>query len=133
MSAISSGFPRSRRLLTAGDFRRVFSSAPARSSDAYLTLLATPNGDTACRLGFAVSRKSIRKAVDRNRFKRLVREDFRLRRQCLAGLDIVVMARTAASTADRTVLERSLNRHWKVLLQRCATPPSPSSNSTGSC
>ncbi|MFO1417183.1 MAG: ribonuclease P protein component [Methylotetracoccus sp.] len=125
-------FPRTRRLLSADEFRRVFAES-VRASDAYLTILARPNDLNEARIGFAVSRKSLRRACARNRVKRLVREDFRLRQAELTGIDFVVMARSAAASAPASTLRSSLHRHWQVLLRRCASFSSRSSEPTASC
>jgi ribonuclease P protein component len=125
------GFPKSRRLLSKKDYRLVFAES-VRASDVYLTVLARSNKRPVARLGLAISRKALRRAVDRNRVKRVIREHFRLRHVMLAGLDIVVMARSACATADRSALRSSLNQHWNALLQRCASFSSASSKSTAS-
>jgi ribonuclease P protein component len=127
-----SGFPKPRRLLSKSDYGFVF-AAPIRASDTYLTVLARANGTDAARLGLAISRKALRRAVDRNRVKRLVREAFRLRQPPLRGLDIVVMARSGCAAAASATLRSSLNQHWDTLLQRCASFSSRSSGSTASC
>lgn len=44
--------------------------------------------------------------------KRLVRESFRLRRELLNGLDIVVMARTPVNASANALLSRSLEGIW---------------------
>jgi ribonuclease P protein component len=64
------------------------------------------------RLGLAIAKKQVRRAVDRNRIKRIVRETFRRHRARLPGVDLVVMARAAASTADNRRLAASLERHF---------------------
>lgn len=77
-------------------------------------------GQTAARLGFAVSRKVDKRAVGRNRIKRVLRETFRQVRGHLAGGDIVVVARPAASTLDNAALAAV----FLQLLQRAgALPP----------
>jgi ribonuclease P protein component len=48
--------------------------------------------------------------------KRLVREVFREQRSVLPGVDVVVMARSAAVQADNRVLRASLERHFAVLV-----------------
>jgi len=123
------GFPRSHRLLTAAAFKGVFADA-AKSSDAYLTILARSNGLEVPRLGLAISKRSIRHATDRNRIKRLAREAFRHHQTALAGLDIVVMARGGALTADYETLALSLRKHWAHLLRQCKPFSSASSKST---
>lgn len=76
-------------------------------------MLYTPNGLEHARLGLAISKKALRKAVHRNLVKRLVRESFRLHQADLQGRDVVVLFRSGASVADRKVLHASLAKHWR--------------------
>jgi ribonuclease P protein component len=115
------GFPRAARLLTPGDYAEVFAQ-PQKSADACFTVLCRRRADGAGRLGLAISRKALKRAVDRNRIKRIVRESFRLRRRELAGLDLVVMARKGLPVADGEALRGSLERHWGRLIRRCSLP-----------
>ena len=87
-------------------------------ADAYFTVLAISNGDEPARLGMAVSKRQVKRAVDRSRLKRIARESFRVRRQSLAGLDLVVMARSAAASADNERLAGSLAQLLDRLLKR---------------
>jgi ribonuclease P protein component len=118
LDSIGHGFPRSRRLGTATDFQRVFEQS-CKSADSRLTVLARANGKTYPRLGLAISKRNIRKAHDRNRLKRLIRESFRQRQQQLGGIDFVVMARSTALQADHETLFRSLQKHWAYLVKQC--------------
>lgn len=62
----------------------------------------------SARLGLAISRKHARRAVARNRLKRMAREAFRIRRQTLPLVDIIVLSRAGASGADRAELRAEL-------------------------
>ncbi len=57
-----------------------------------------PNALAYARLGLIVSRKVVRQATRRNRYKRLMREIFRLQQHELSGLDLI--ARVKVSCAD---------------------------------
>ena len=70
------------------------------------------------RLGMAVSKKNVRRAVDRNLVKRLVRESFRKRRAQLRGLDLVVLTRRGIPLDDNDILSNSLERHWRRIAKR---------------
>lgn len=107
-------FPRAVRILCGNDYNWVFAQAE-RSRDGLFTVLARWRGDTAARLGLAVSKKAARRAVDRNRIKRLVREGFRHRQMAVRGLDIVVIARQGIGSRGNCELRRSLNGHWSRL------------------
>jgi ribonuclease P protein component len=107
----SFNYSRLSRLTTPAQYQRVFSGAQ-RSGDRYFTVLYRSNdGDTA-RLGFAVAKKRIRKAVGRNRIRRLARESFRHECRTLGGIDIIIMARAAAEAASNADLYASLEQHW---------------------
>jgi len=75
-------------------------------------LLVGGHGEAGARLGLAVSKKQARRSVDRNRLKRLIREAFRRHRAKLPDLDIVVMVRARAASANKQVLRESLDRHF---------------------
>lgn len=109
-----SRFPRSARLTQPREYQRVFAGAK-RLGDRFFTVLAVPNDHGHPRLGMAVSRRNARRAVDRNRLKRLIRESFRHQQAKLAGYDLVVLAKPAAVTADNALLTRALAHHWHRL------------------
>ncbi|MBI1900327.1 MAG: ribonuclease P protein component [Planctomycetia bacterium] len=85
-------FPREQRLKTTADFHRVFQRR-RRASDELLLVYGCENGMAHARLGLAVSKK-VGNAVARNRWKRLLRESFRLARgEMPGGIDLVVVPR----------------------------------------
>lgn len=74
------------------DFQRAYRQR-ATASDRVLLIFGCQNGLNHPRLGLSVSRK-VGNAVVRNRWKRLIREAFRLTREELPrGLDLVVIPR----------------------------------------
>src|SRR5690554_3159758 len=124
-------FPRTARVRARPDFDRIFKhgrrvalpvlalhwTAPAAagaSDDPSVPLDAAPPDAGRARLGLAVSRKVDRRAVGRNRVKRVLREAFRQRRGLLRDGDYVVVARPGASTQDADQLRQA----FLNLLQR---------------
>ena len=113
-------FPPQLRLKKPAEYKKVFAK-PVKSSDTYFTLLAIKNDFDHPRLGLAIAKKNIRKAVDRNVIKRVVRENFRIQQQSLGNIDIVVLARREALDASPELLRKSLEKHWLRLVSRCAS------------
>ncbi len=118
MIAKQFSFPPSSRLRTAAEFQQVFKN-PIKSSDEYFTLLAINNQFDYSRLGLAIAKKNVKRAVDRNLIKRMIRESFRLQQQQLTAIDIVVLARRNTASVPRVVLQKSLAKHWLKLEKRC--------------
>jgi ribonuclease P protein component len=106
------------RLVTAGDYARVFERAQ-KSSGRALTVLARRSGRRFARLGLAIPRKQIRRAVERNRVKRLIRESFRRHQELLRGLDVVVIGRRALADKNTQGVFRCLEKHWQQISARC--------------
>jgi ribonuclease P protein component len=120
VTELSQGFPPQSRLKKAAEFKKVFTN-PVKSTDRYFTLLATQNDFGHPRLGLAIAKKMIKKAVDRNTIKRTVRESFRLQQHTMGSIDIVVLARKEALDAPPDELRKSLEKHWLKLVSKCAT------------
>ena len=102
------------RLSNPADFDRVFGESQ-RSVDDFFTVLYRSNGLAYSRLGLAIAKKRVRRAVARNRLKRIIRESFRGIKRQLKGLDIVIMAGRKAESAINKDLFASLDRHWQSL------------------
>ena len=84
-----------------------------------LVLAWMPNEEARTRIGFVVSKRIAKHAVDRNYIKRLLSEATRGVLPGLpGGLDIVISARQKAKTANLRILEQemvSLVRRAKLL------------------
>jgi ribonuclease P protein component len=111
-------FSRHQRIVTGSHYRSVFNNRK-RVGGQYFTIHKLPNDAGIHRLGLAVSRKVSKRAVERNRIKRQVRESFRtlhgLREDAgnpIRGIDMVVVAKPAAAHAGNTELRRDLDRLW---------------------
>ncbi|MDP2735735.1 MAG: ribonuclease P protein component [bacterium] len=84
--------PRGKRLKNAGDFRSVFrSNAGAKAGT--LLLKAKPASKESSRFGIVISKRVSKKAVERNRLRRLLGEALKKEQPSLPGPhDIVLVA-----------------------------------------
>jgi len=111
-------FPRQLRLVRAAQFRQIFNNNK-RVDDASITILVGNQVGTCPRLGFAIARKQIQKAVLRNRLKRIFRESFRKNQHRLPARDMVIMVRRSIMSIDSAQLISNLDKHWTSVIKQC--------------
>lgn len=109
-------FPKSLRLLSPNEFQFVFADAQ-KFANRHWTLIVRPNNLPIPRLGLAVSKKQLSRAVWRNRVKRIAREAFRQHKLKLCGYDIVVLGRKGMQDIDNLTLASS----FQHLIQKIQT------------
>src|SRR5215831_8776050 len=106
-------FPKQLRILSRGDFRRVYERRCA-VGDNLLRLVGRLNEKSHPRLGLSVSREC-GNAVVRNRWKRLLREAFRLSREKLpTGLDFVAIPRAPAPPELNALRKSIVSLSWRL-------------------
>lgn len=111
-------FKRDKRLTDAEDYQFVFADA-RRYGDKALTILVRKNEHKQeARLGLAISKKCAKRAVDRNRIKRLIRESFRLQHQHLPAIDIIVMCKPLILSLDNETLRKALDKQWQYIARK---------------
>ena len=109
-------FPKEVRLRKSAEFERVYNGS-VYAADSVLVIQCIRNDLDHCRLGLSVSRK-VGNAVVRNRWKRLIREAFRLTQESLlTPVDLVVRPRKGA-VAEFHEIQKSLNRLYKTVIRR---------------
>lgn len=117
------------------EYNRIF-AAGKRFSGACVTLVAAfqERNETGSfvksvklsqrpRLGLAIAKKQIKRAHERNRVKRLLRECFRANTPCLAGLEFIAMAKSAAQKTPNPALKLEIERLFSKAVGFFAAAP----------
>ncbi len=109
-------FPKTGRICRRKDFNAVFKNTtlwPQRSGVFVLHLKKNCLGHP--RLGLVVSRRVSKKAVERNRIKRAIRESFRRHPQ--GDLDMVVVCKPGVNALTHAQLNQFLQAGWEKIVQ----------------
>ena len=119
----TAGLPREARLRRPGEFAALRTSS-GRAGGRCFHLRYRNNELGHARLGLAISKHVSKRAVERNRIKRLLRESFRRIQHRLPAIDLMVMAREQAAGVPGPQLLAELDGLWKKLLtNRPEIPP----------
>jgi ribonuclease P protein component len=102
------------------EFKRAYALGK-RLGNEFFTVNAQLNGLTCARLGMSIAARILRRAVDRNRLRRLIRESFRVNQLSLPPIDIVIGVRAGVLTADNARLRSALEKLWHKIASTCAT------------
>ncbi len=108
---------REQKLITADSYQNVFAKAE-RFGNRSFTVLARENGLDHARLGLAISKKCAKRAVDRNRIKRLFRESFRLNQHKLPCVDIIAMCKPSATSLDNAIMRQQIDTQWRFMRKK---------------
>lgn len=99
------------RLKKQADFSNTLKTGK-RFSGEHLTIANTPNKEKHLRLGIVVSKKIERKAVGRNRLRRIVSHIFEhLLKETPPHDDVVVLVRRRPAVTAFSILEKEI-RQW---------------------
>ncbi len=104
-------FPKHNRLLKHADFQTVMNGKHQKIVSPYLVVIACGPVESRpkSRVGIIASRK-YGNSVQRNDFKRAVREEFRHQKDKLKGVDIVVIARHKSLHANAKTIGTALTK-----------------------
>lgn len=111
MSGRQAAFPRDARLLRPAAYRAVFAKGGKFVCPGFVVIAAANERDNP-RLGLALAKRRIGRAVDRNRVKRVVRESFRHHQATLGAHDLVILARSRTAQFSNADLFAQLTRVW---------------------
>ena len=112
-------FPASQRLKTPAEFKHVWSQKK-RLSGQNIAIANCKNQLGYARLGLSLSKKQIRRAVDRNRIKRVARETFRHIQSALNGIDLIVVAYKGMDKLSPKEQHQCFEALWKRLADICS-------------
>ena len=108
-------YSRKYRLASKHEVQSVFAAKPRKVSRQYLLILYTPNQLSHARLGIIAGKQHLRRAVDRNRVRRVIRESFRQTKDLLNGLDLIVMIRSGCSAVETKTLRTDIDNLWQAI------------------
>jgi ribonuclease P protein component len=119
--ASARAFPPGARLRNAADFTALRREGKRLAVRFFHTRYRFGAADA--RLGMAVSRRVSKRAVVRNRIRRLIRESFRLHRADLPAFDVFVVAQNTAAAQSGADLRNDLDDLWMRLSALKARAP----------
>jgi ribonuclease P protein component len=108
-------FSKTSRLLNPASYAAVFDGCSEKASNKIGTLLSVETTLPEARIGIIVAKRQIKRASQRNRVKRLVREDFRLR-SFEQSADYVFLARHSCTGLSKKQFSYELDSLWRKLV-----------------
>ena len=117
----SERFTPAAHVRSPSDFTRCFSTGKRAGGRSFTAIFRRHDGvDLAAavtrpRLGLAISKKVDKRAVERNRLRRLSREWFRKNQACFAAGDLVIIGKLPARGAPATAVFEELDELAKRL------------------
>lgn len=113
-----------QRLRRPREFKRAFARGTRSRCGPFLAVAAPHGSDGALsmpRLGLAIAKRHAPKAVERNRIKRQLREDFRKRSADLPLVDCVICLRAPTRSIANVEIRAALNELWQRVKKKCDT------------
>lgn len=108
-------FTKAQRLLTPTAYRRVFDGTERKLHQTHLMAFIRSNDHSLARIGMAITKKKVPTAVQRNRIKRHIREQFRHCAAQLKPVDIVFIIKKPINDLDNKELINEINAIFKKL------------------
>lgn len=108
-------FPRKYRLLCSADFDAVFAK-PLKARSKRLTLLSKKNSLAHPRFASLVGKSKLKKAVDRNKLRRKLKESFRIKTGQLPNNDFLFLL-NRGKHSDMEGIELEINQLWEKFLK----------------
>ena len=85
-----------------------------------MTLLVSKHSSKRPRLGFAIAKKQVKRAVDRNKLKRLFRESFRQYQAELPSKDFVIMVKHKIIFQTNQNIFELMESNWQLVKLKCS-------------
>ena len=118
-------FPRCAHLRASAEFQAVFGEG-SRISGPNLRVHVRPTAaPVGARLGLTIAKRVDKRAVGRNRIRRILRETFRLARATLPAADFVIVAKPEARIASAAVLRAECADLLARAARRATLPATP--------
>lgn len=111
-------FSKKIRLLKPSEFQKIYKHGQWIANRELVANFKTQKTQIS-KLGITVSKKVSKRAVDRNRIKRQIREWFRKNKLSCLHLDVIITAKPIVNTKTNQEIQRSLNDLWQKVQKKC--------------
>jgi ribonuclease P protein component len=110
MTLTNTSFPKTARLRRAEEFRNLVRNSSALREGGVALYVLRKDPASRSRLGILVSRRALKRAVDRNRVKRVTRELFRAKKgNFLMPVDMIVRILDGTNLLKENSFKKILN------------------------
>lgn len=119
-------YPKAKRILKPAEFKPVFNQPLFKIHQPHFMAFAYEAEKDQARLGMAITKKRIPRAVARNTIKRIIREQFRHKHPELPALDIVFILKqsTKGLTNEQMrqqideILAKVISKHQRMMISK---------------
>ncbi len=105
-------FPRKSRLVTEAQFKKVY-KAQQKIFSKIFTVRCCYNNANYPRMGIIVPKRNVKTAVNRNWFKRMAREVFRLKQNQFTSIDFVIVVNRDVEVSCRKEMALLLEKQME--------------------